>query len=158
MKLIIIAAIGKNRELGINNNLIWRIREDLKFFKEKTTGHFIVMGKKTFLSLNGLLPNRKHLVISSTLEEMKGVKVYKTIEELLNDEILFNEEVYVIGGASIYKELIDYTEEMYLTHINEEADADVYFPKFNQEEWNKELLGEYTFNDLEYKRVLYKRK
>ena len=158
MKLIIIAAIGKNRELGINNNLIWKIGEDLKFFKEKTTGHFIVMGKKTFLSLNGLLPNRKHLVISSSLEETEDVKVYKTIDEFMNDETFSNEEVYVIGGASIYKELINYTEEMYLTNINEESDADVFFPKFYQEEWDKELLGEYTFNDLEYKRVLYKRK
>ena len=129
MKLIIIAAIGKNNELGLNNGLIWRIKEDLHFFKEKTFNHYIVMGKKTFLSLNGLLPNRKHLVISSTLNDTENVKVYKSVSDFLSDNTLKNEEVYIIGGASIYKELMPYSEKMYITHIGSSSKADTYFPK-----------------------------
>ncbi len=158
MNLIIIAAVGKNNELGLNNELIWRIKEDLQFFKEKTTNHFIVMGKNTFLSLHGLLPNRKHLVISSTFKETENVKVYRSIDEFLNDETLKDEQVYVIGGASIYKELLEYTNLMYLTLIDEESTADAFFPFFDKEEWYEELLGEYNDKYLSYKRVLYKRK
>ena len=158
MKLIIIAAIGENRELGFNNDLIWRIKEDLRFFKETTTNHYIVMGKKTFISLNGLLPNRKHLVISSTLKETEGIKVYKSIDEFLLDEELKDEEIYVIGGASIYKSLLKYCEEMYLTQIEASTKADAYFPEFNEKDYEKQLLGDYETNGLKYKRYLYKRK
>ena len=158
MKLIIIAAIGKNNELGLNNDLIWRIKEDLNFFKEKTMNHYIVMGKNTFLSLKRLLPNRKHLVISSLLEEIKDVKIYKSIEEFLNDKTLENEEIYVIGGYSIYKELIKYASIMYLTHINETKEASVFFPMFDTNLYNVETLGEYEENNLQYTRKKYTKK
>ena len=152
------AAIGKNGELGKDNNLIWKIKEDMKFFKSTTMNHYILMGRKTLESLPGLLPSRKHLIISSTLENIDGIKIYKSIEDFLNDKTLNDEKIYIIGGASIYKEMINYSDELLITHINEETKADVYFPNINKEEWKDELLGSYNEKNFTYKRVKYMRK
>lgn len=105
--LTLIAAIGKNYELGKDNDLIWKIKEDMLFFKEYTMNKTIIMGSNTFYSLNGLLPNRKHIVISSrNLNLGEYVLVLHSIKELLNYLKYFNEEAIVIGDAKIYKELI----------------------------------------------------
>ena len=93
----IIAAIGKNRELGRDNKLLWSLKGDLKFFKEKTTNHTIIMGRKTFESLGRLLPNRKHVVISSSNNFPKEVDVYNNIESLLSHYKDTSEELFIIG-------------------------------------------------------------
>ncbi len=156
MNLIIIACIDNNYGLGKDNKLLYRIKEDLKFFKETTTNHYIVMGKNTFYSLNGLLPNRKHLVISTSLNNTEGVRIFRSINEFLNSNI--NEDVYVIGGERIYKGLIKYSSAMYLTHVNSVKEADAFFPRFNTSEWNSLLMGEYTSEEYSYKRILYTKK
>ena len=159
MSYTIIAAIGKNRELGKDNNLIWHLPGDLKFFKETTTGHSIIMGRKTLESLPKLLPNRHHIVLSSSNDFTSEIEHYKTLKELLNNLKDKNEEFFVIGGASIYKEFIDIVDKMYLTEIEAECnDADAYFPEFNKNEWNREVLKESTDNNIPYKHVLYKKK
>lgn len=154
----IIAAIGKNRELGRDNKLLWSLKGDLKFFKEKTTNHTIIMGRKTFESLGRLLPNRKHVVISSSNNFPKEVDVYNNIESLLSHYKDTSEELFIIGGAKIYSEFIDYATKMYLTLVDGEFDADVYFPMFDENDWTKTVLSENEENGLKYKHVLYERR
>lgn len=159
-KLIIIAAIGKSNELGKENDLIWKFKGDMRFFKNNTIGHHILMGKNTYYSLPKLLPERKHIVLSTKENNLPDdVIVIKSIaefNELVKD---INDKIYVIGGASIYDLMLPFADEMLLTHINAECiDADVYFPKFKDEEWDKELLEINKENDIEYSHVLYKRK
>ena len=158
MRLIIVALIDEGYGLGKDNKLLYRIKEDMKFFREITTNHYIVMGKNTFLSLNGLLPNRKHLVISTSMESDNLVKVYKSIDDFLNDSTLKSEDVFVIGGGQIYKELLPYTDLMYLTKVHSYREADAYFPRFDINDFDEELLGEYKTELYDYERVLYKRK
>ena len=154
----IIAAIGKNNELGINNELIWHLKEDLKFFKEETMGHKIVMGYNTFLSLPKLLPGRTHIVLTHHEIDNKEVMVFSNFEELLSYLKTLDEEVYVIGGTSIYKLFLNIADELVLTEIDSEALADAYFPTFNKEEYDKEVIDEHTENAISYKHVRYRRK
>lgn len=158
MSYSIIAAIGKNRELGLNNKLLWSLKGDMKFFKDKTTNHTIIMGRKTFESLGRLLPNRKHVVISSSNNFPSEVDVYNNIEDLLSHYNNSDEELFIIGGAKIYSEFINIVDKMYLTLVDGEFNADAFFPFFNEDEWTKEILGENEENNLSYKHVLYKRK
>ena len=143
MSYTIIAAIGKNNELGRNNKLIWHLPNDLKFFKEITTGHTIIMGRKTLESLPKLLPNRHHIVLSSKEDFEESIEHYKTLKELLESLKNREEEMFVIGGASIYKEFIDIADKMYLTEIDSECkDADAYFPEFNKLDWDRTIIKE----------------
>ena len=159
MSFSIIAAIGKNNELGKDNNLIWRIKEDLKFFKETTMSHPIVMGSNTFRSLPKVLPGRTNIVISSKTDFPEEVVVYKSPEELINDYKDSEEELFIIGGGRIYKEFINICDKLYLTEIDDECnDADTYFPAFDKEEYERIELSSGIDNDISYKHVLYKRK
>ncbi len=154
----IIAAIGKNRELGRDNKLLWSLKGDLKFFKEKTTNHTIIMGRNTFESLGRLLPNRKHVVISSSNNFPKEVDIYNNIESLLLHYKDTKEELFIIGGAKIYHEFIDYATKMYLTLVDGEFNADAYFPMFDESKWTKTVLSENEENGLKYKHILYEKK
>ena len=154
----IIAAVGKNNELGVNNNLIWHIPEDLKFFKEMTMNKKIVMGYKTYKSLPGILSGRYHIVLTSHLIEKDSVKIFSDKDKLINYLMSLNEEVFVIGGASIYKIFIDLADRIYLTEIDSSyKDADVYFPNFDRSKYKKKTLKKGSYNDLNYNFVLYKK-
>jgi len=168
MSVVIVAAIGRNNELGKDNQLIWKIPEDMKFFKQLTTGkitknnskeNYVVMGRKTFESLPGSLPERTMVVLSSkNLENNYDIECYHSIEEVLNR--FQNEDIYIIGGATIYEQFLPYTDEMYLTEIDSvDYEADAYFPYFETEEWNKENILEGTVHkDIFYERNKYVRK
>lgn len=160
MKISIIAAIGENNELGRNNDLIWRLPNDLKFFKSVTSGHTVLMGRNTFWSLPKVLPNRTNIVITDMDEDYpKEVVIYNSIESFMNDYRDKDEEVFIIGGASIYGQFIDKAESLYLTEINEScSDASVYFPSFDKNDFSKEIVGENNDNGISYKHVLYKRR
>ena len=159
MNVNIIAAIGKNNELGKNNDLIWKFKKDMKFFKETTMGHPVVMGRRTFESLPNILPGRENVVISTNNINNDKIKLYKSIKDFLVSYKNYNNDVFIIGGATIYKAFIDIATTLYLTEIDDiEKDADVYFPIFNKEEFNKEIIKELEENDIKYKHVLYKRK
>ena len=153
----IIAAIGQNNELGINNELIWHLKEDLKFFKEETTGHKIVMGYNTFLSLPRLLPNRTHIVLTHHEIDNKEVVVFSNFEELLSYLKTVNEEIYIIGGSSIYKLFLNIADELILTKINNTKDPKIYCPKFDKKKYHKEIMDEHKENDISYKHVRYRR-
>ena len=160
MKLSIIAAIGKNNELGLNNNLIWHLKGDMKFFKETTIGHTIIMGRKTFESLPQLLEERKHIVLSRNNINIPNIEVFHTIEEFLSNYINTDEEIFNIGGASVYQSLLEYTDKIYLTEIEKTAKADAYFPTFNKKGFESEILDKKTDEKtgIKYKHVLYKRR
>ena len=159
MNITLIAAIGKNRELGYNNDLIWKIPEDLEFFKENTINKYIVMGVNTFNSLPKLLPNRKHIVLTrKNMELDSSVIIVHSIDELLEYINSIDEEVMVIGGSLVYREMIKYADKMLLTEIDDSRLADVYFPEFNIEDWDKLLISSHEYNDIKYNHVSYTRK
>lgn len=156
-KLIVIAAIGKNNELGKDNDLIWHIKGDMIFFKENTINHHVVMGKNTFLSLPGMLKNRVHLVLNDDDYKFpEGVIVLRNIEEFYEKAKMIDDDIYVIGGASIYKQFIDKADELILTEIDDEClDADVYFPSIKYEDYKRIVLKENLDNIPRYRHVKY---
>ena len=128
MNITLIAAVGKNLELGKDNTLIWSIPEDLKFFRDNTIGKTIVMGMNTLKSLPKLLPNRKHVVLTRKNVELDpSIVVVHSIDELLSYIESIDEEVMIIGGAQIYSQMIGYASKMLLTEIDDSRDADVIF-------------------------------
>src|SRR5574344_1324838 len=119
----IISAIGKNNELGKNNDLIWHLPHDLKFFKETTMNKPIVMGYNTFLSLPKVLPGRKHIVLCFDKVELpEGMELFNNIDDVLK-YIKQYDEVFIIGGASIYNAFMKYADNLYLTEIDASSDA-----------------------------------
>ncbi len=131
----IIVAVGKNNEIGKDNDLLWRISADMKRFKAITTGNTIVMGRKTFESLpKGALPNRRNIVLSSQRLQFENAEVFQTVEQV-KEATRNDKNVFVIGGASLYKLFISTVNKMYLTKIDEAFEADVFFPPFNWDEW-----------------------
>ena len=153
-----IASVGRNMELGKNNNLIWHFKDDMKFFKETTMGHKVIIGRKTYESLPGSLPGREMIVISTkTVDE--NVQVIDNINSIVDKYKDSDEEIFIIGGASIYKELMTYAGRLYLTEIDAYSkDADTFFPKFNKKEWNMTVLDEKEQDDIKFKMCLYERK
>lgn len=156
MIINIIAAVGKNLELGKDNKLIWHIKEDLIYFKEKTIGKTVVMGKNTFHSIEKALPGRNNIVITSQNIDIDDIKVLHDYKEVFSLE---ENEIYIIGGESIYKLFLPYANNLYLTEIEEEEPlADSYFPKFDKKKYNKEIIKESKSNNLNYKFVRYKKR
>ena len=152
-----IASVGKNRELGKNNDLIWHFKQDMKFFKETTMGHIVVMGYNTYKSLPGDLPGRHIKVVSS--KKLNDVEVYNGIQDLVDEYINSDEEIFICGGARIYSQFLPYASKLYLTEIDDEdLNADTFFPAFNKKEWKKEILDKGTTEKFTYKMCIYVRK
>lgn len=138
--ITIIAAAGKNNELGKNNDLVWHLPDDFKRFKEITTGHCIIMGRKTFESFPKLLPNRTHIVITrNTHYSPKGVIIVPTIHDAL-EKAKTDEQPFIIGGGEIYQLGLPLAHKIELTRIHGTFEADTFFPEILLEEW--ELLSE----------------
>lgn len=153
----IIAAIGKNNELGKDNDLIWHIKGDLAHFKELTMHKKIVMGASTYKSLPKKLEGREYIILSKSLSNISDAVVYQSFDDLLAYLNTIDEEVMIIGGASIYKLFLPYAEVLYLTEIEEESNADVYFPEFDKKDFTKTLSEEHVDDDIKYKFVTYVR-
>ena len=157
--ITMIAAIGKNLELGKNNDLIWHFKEDMKFFKKNTLGKPIIMGMKTFETLPKLLTDRKHIVLTRQNIKIENVIIMHSKKEVLNFIEEYKKEIMIIGGASIYEEFLDYADKLLLTEIeDEDKEADTYFPNFNKEEWNKKVLSKHIESNISYKHIQYTRK
>ena len=129
----LIAAVGKNLELGKDNKLVWHIPEDLKYFKEITTGKTVVMGRKTYESIGKALPNRNNIVLSRNNIRLDDVTVINNYKEVLN----ISDNVFIIGGASIYKLFLPYADNIYLTEIEDTSECDSYFPLFDKESFTR---------------------
>ena len=153
----IIAAIGKNNELGKDNNLIWHIKEDLQNFKNLTMNKYIVMGTNTYKSLPKKLEGRKYILLSKSIDAIENGLVFHEFDDLLKFINNQNEEIMIIGGASIYKMFISYADKLYLTEIDEESEADSYFPEFDKSKYSKTILKESIDNNIKYKFVTYER-
>ncbi len=151
----LIAAIGKNRELGKGGELIFHIKEDMKFFRETTSGHKIVMGRKTWESLPGKLPNRTNIVISS--RDFEGPdEIIHNLDDFIVKNKDTEEEVFVIGGGKIYAEFLPVAKKLYLTEVNaENQEADTYFPEFDKNQYTKQLIKEGKDDDLAFAISLY---
>ena len=136
MKISIIAALDENKAIGYKNQLLCYLPADLKHFKQLTTGHSIVMGRKTFESLpNGALPNRKNIVLTRNKEfNCENCTVINSVEELF-DLSHEQDDVFIIGGSQIYELFINKANKLYLTHIRHKFKADTYFPDFDVNEW-----------------------
>ena len=127
----IIAAIGKNNELGKGNTLLWSLPADMKHFKEITYLHPVVMGRKTYESIGRPLPNRRNIVISRDIKYKKeGVEVVQSLAEALDLFSNSDEEIFIIGGGELYKQTIEIADKLYITHIDASfPDADTFFPE-----------------------------
>ena len=128
----IIAAVAKNRAIGFENKLIYWLPNDLKRFKALTTGHTIVMGRKTFESLpKGALPNRRNVVLTRTTKELPGCDVYPSLEEALKS-CKPDEDIYIIGGARVYEQALPFADRLCLTEVDDTPkEADAFFPDYS---------------------------
>ena len=131
MKIYLIAAVALNRAIGKDNQLLYHLPKDLKRFKELTTVHAIIMGRRTFESLpHGALPNRRNIVLSHSDQVFEGCEHYTSLEEALA-HCSDDEEVFIIGGQSLYRQTIGMADRLYLTEIEDEPkDADAFFPPY----------------------------
>ena len=162
-KLIIIAAAAENNALGINNDLPWHLPDDFKRFKNLTTGHKIIMGRKTLESFPKALPNREHIVI--TRDKNYKPKIECTIVNSIDAAIELTKDdkhSYIIGGGEIYKQSLDYATHIELTRVHAILDADTFFPEIDKAKWTlikeekhlKDDKHKYDFTYLTYKRRL----
>ena len=153
MKISLIVAVAEDRAIGDKGNLLWHLSSDLKRFKAITTGHTIIMGRKTYDSLpNGALPNRRNIVISRQLKSLKDAEVYSDIDEALkatSDEDI----VYIIGGGEIYKKTFPRADELHITLVHKSyPEADTHFPEWKLTDWNilkQEQIGQDEKNELD---------
>ena len=143
MKINIIAAVARNRAIGYNGDMVYFIKEDLRRFRQLTTGHTVIMGRRTFHSLpKGALPNRRNIVLSRTETNFPGCNVYTSLSEALK-HIADNVEAFIIGGASLYKEGLAVANRLYLTEIDAvPPHADVFFPEYDDGTWQIETKEE----------------
>ena len=160
--LSIVVAKAKNNIIGKNNELVWHLPEDLKRFKNLTTGHTIIMGRKTFESLGRVLPNRKHIIFSKNPDFKVKDENVEVVHSLLQIQELIegNEEVFVIGGAMIYNFLMPYVKKMYVTQIDKEFEGDAFFPKIDENIWketDREKGIKDENNNLDYEFITYER-
>ena len=159
--LSIIACISQtNRAIGYQNRLLYHIKSDLTRFRELTTGHAIIMGRKTYESLpNGALPHRRNIVVSNSMKEMEGCEVYPNLEAALKAAEGKTEETFIIGGESIYRQSLPAAHKLYLTVVDDAPQqADAFFPEINPKEWElieKEMRNE---NGLSFSFLTYFKK
>ncbi len=134
----IVVAMGKNREIGKDNQLLWHLPKDLKHFKDITSGHPIIMGRKTYESIGKPLPNRTNIVISRKKDWFEeGILIVGSIKEALKFAQKIDENVFIIGGGNIYEQTMDLTDRIEVTLVDAALDADTYFPEMSEKIWQK---------------------
>ena len=155
MSIEMIAAVGRNYELGKNNELIWHFKEDMQFFKNTTTGCTVIMGRKTFESLPKALPNRRNIVITSNSDySASGAEIALSTEQAA--KMAENERAFIIGGESVYKAFLPIAETIYLTEIEAVcSDAQAFFPLFDKTQYNREVLGTSSADGVSFSFVKY---
>jgi len=128
--------MDKNRVIGKANKLPWHLPADLAFFKRVTLGHPIIMGRKTFEAIGRVLPGRDNIILTKDSRyTVEGCRVIHSIEEILKIDEQNNDELFVIGGAEIFKAVFPFADRLYITLIEEEFEGDTYFPEYNNDEW-----------------------
>ena len=159
-ELTIIAAVSINNVIGNNNKLIWKLSNDLKRFRNLTTNHSVIMGRKTFESLPNPLPDRDNIVITRDTNYSKpNIQVCSSIEDAIN-LTKTDTQPFIIGGGEIYSQTINIVDKIELTRVHEEFDGDAYFPEIpldifeliNKENYNSDLENEFDYSYLTYKK------
>ena len=159
-ELTIIAAVSINNIIGNKNKLIWKLSNDLKRFKNLTTNHSVIMGRKTFESLPNPLPDRDNIVITRDTNYSKpNIQVCSSIEDAIN-LTKTDTQPFIIGGGQIYTQTINIVDKIELTRVHEEFDGDAYFPEIpldifeliNEENYNSDLENEFDYSYLTYKK------
>ena len=153
----IIVAMSKNRVIGKNNELIWKLSSDLKRFKELTTNNPVIMGRKTYESIGRPLPNRRNIIITRNTEySVEGCEIVSSLEEAL---LLTNNECFIIGGGEIYTQSLEVADKIYLTLVNKEFEGDTTFPelddkwtKISRKDFKADDKNEYDYSFIEYER------
>jgi dihydrofolate reductase len=157
-RIAIIVAMAKNRTIGVNNTLPWRCPEDLKHFKALTMGHHMIMGRKTFESIGRPLPGRTTVVVTrDPALKIEGCLIAHSLPEALK---LCGNHAFIVGGADIYAQSIDYADILYITEIQQDVDGDAHFTEFDLSTWreiSREVRTQDTPQPLEYHFVTYQR-
>lgn len=157
----IVVAMGEKNEIGLNNQLLWHLPKDLKHFKELTTDHPIIMGRKTYESIGKALPNRTNIVVSRKKDWFEeGVLIVGSIKEAMKFAKKISEEVFIIGGGNIYEQTIELVDKLVVTVVKTNLEADTYFPKISPKIWKmtseisheKDEKNEYDFSFQTYER------
>lgn len=165
LRLSILVAMARNRVIGQNNKLPWRLPADLKHFKFLTMGHTIVMGRKTYESIGRPLPGRANIIIThQTSFEAPGAIVVNSVEDALRiceETSTPNNESFIIGGEKLYQQTLRHCQRMYITEIQKDFEGDTFFPEFNADDW-EEIQRDKHFsennNNMEYHFVVLDRK
>ena len=136
--ITIVVAMGLGNEIGANNQLLWHLPTDLKHFKEITSGHPIIMGRKTYESIGKPLPNRTNIVVSRKKDWFEeGILIVGSLKEALKFAKKMDEEIFIIGGGNIYEQTIDLADQLEVTQVKANLEADVFFPKIDEKIWKK---------------------
>ena len=156
MEIILIAAVDKNLAIGKDGQIPWRISEDLRFFKEKTEGTAIIMGRATFDSIGRPLPNRKNIVMTRTPKNREGVIEGNSVDEALAEAREFSDKINIIGGEYIYKEFLNAATRLLITEVNLEVNApDAFFPKWDSSQWKELSRRESSEDNIDFSFVEY---
>ena len=157
--LSLIAAVARNRTIGLNNALPWHLPEDLKHFRALTTGHHIIMGRKTYESLGRLLPGRSTVIVTHNPEyAVAGAAVTHSLEQAL-EASAGDDEAFIIGGAGLYRDGLKLAQKMYITEIDADFAGDVYFPEFDPAKWQETMREpQVSAQGLPFAYVIYERR
>jgi dihydrofolate reductase len=162
MQIIIVAAYAQNRVIGKNNDLVWHLPKDLKHFKDLTMGHPMIMGRKTFESFGKPLPGRTSIIVTRDQNyKQESCIVVHSLEEGINEAKKLNNQIFIAGGAEIYKQALPITHIMYLTEVKASPEGDTFFPEFSTDEWKetarksfpKDEKHQYAFDFVTWERV-----
>ncbi|MBS1571293.1 MAG: dihydrofolate reductase [Bacteroidetes bacterium] len=147
--ITLVVAMGKNGEIGLNNQLLWHMPKDLQHFKKITSGHPIIMGRKTFESIGKPLPNRTNIVVSRKENWFQeGILIVGSLKEAIKFAQKIDENIMIIGGAEIFKQTIDIADKLEVTLVDEKFSADTFFPSINPKKWS---LSHEEFNEKDEK-------
>ncbi|MBO6212422.1 dihydrofolate reductase [Algoriella sp.] len=158
----VIVAKASNNVIGAKNDLIWHLPNDLKHFKNLTSGHPIIMGRKTFESLGRPLPNRTNIVVTRDKDwQAENIEKVFSLEKAIESAKKINEDIYIIGGGNIYKQAMEFADVLYITEVHHEFEGDTYFPEIDEEIWEevarenfmKDEKHPYAYSYVTYKRI-----
>jgi dihydrofolate reductase len=156
-RISILVAVARNGVIGADNRLPWHLPDDLKYFKRLTTGHCVVMGRKTYDSIGRPLPDRKNVVITRQPDlRIDGAEVVRSLDEALA-ACAGDDEIFVIGGAEIFRQALDRTDRLYLTELQRDYEGDVLMPDYDRARWREVSRDPRMAGDLEYHYVVYDR-
>lgn len=158
MNISIIVAVAHGGVIGKDNQLLWKIPEDMKWFRTVTTGHPVIMGRKTYESIGRPLPKRTNIVITrDPLWQAEGVTVVHSLDEALLRYTHSDEEIFVIGGGEIYKQSLPIAQTLYVTHVDRHYEGDTFFPEIDSNTWQQTWTEEHTEDDTPYRFSIYKK-